>query len=167
MLSQGIEPGSLNVTFSKVIATDPNPDSVLSVAKRFWMRRGGMRRSISLMIVVACFEVVCWSTYSAIRDNEGRISIGHLPIALKNNYMLWYFEKKMHKERHECKKRATKSINYTSRDMCIFCILFLGRCKKPPCLRKIKWPYLRLHTAHALDVWYSNRYCQHLLSYQK
>ena len=33
--------------------------------------------------------------------------------------------------------------------------------------KKIKWPYLRLNTTHALDFWYSNRYCQHLLSYQK
>ena len=33
--------------------------------------------------------------------------------------------------------------------------------------QKIKWPYLRLHTTHALDFWYRNRYCQHCLVYQK
>ena len=33
--------------------------------------------------------------------------------------------------------------------------------------QKIKWPYLRLHTTHALDFWSSNRYCQYLLWYQK
>ena len=31
----------------------------------------------------------------------------------------------------------------------------------------VKWPYLRLHTIHALDFWCSNRYCQHLLPYKK
>ena len=31
----------------------------------------------------------------------------------------------------------------------------------------LKWPYLRLRTTHALDFWYSNRYCQLLLPYQK
>ena len=33
-------------------------------------------------------------------------------------------------------------------------------------LNSVKWPYLRLHTTDALDFWYSNRYCQHFLSYQ-
>ena len=32
---------------------------------------------------------------------------------------------------------------------------------------KTKWPYLRLHTTHALHFWYSNIYCQHLLVDQK
>ena len=31
----------------------------------------------------------------------------------------------------------------------------------------VKWPYLRLRTTHTLDIWYSNRYCQHLSPYQK
>ena len=32
--------------------------------------------------------------------------------------------------------------------------------------QKITWTYLCLHTTHALYFWYSNWYCQHLLSYQ-
>ena len=31
----------------------------------------------------------------------------------------------------------------------------------------IKWPYLRLHTTHALEFWSSNRYCHYILPYQK
>ena len=33
--------------------------------------------------------------------------------------------------------------------------------------QKIKWPYLRLHTTHALDCWLRNRYFQYLFLYQK
>ena len=33
--------------------------------------------------------------------------------------------------------------------------------------QKVKWTYLRLHTTHALDFWYRNRYCEYLLPYQK
>ena len=32
---------------------------------------------------------------------------------------------------------------------------------------KQKMSYLRLHTTHALDFWYSNRYDRHLLLHQK
>ena len=49
------------------------------------------------------------------------------------------------------------------RELCVvrdMVILFLVRSM-------VKWPYLRLRTTHGLDFWYSNRYCEDLLPYQK
>ena len=31
----------------------------------------------------------------------------------------------------------------------------------------VKWPYLPLHTTHALECWYSKGYCEDILPYQK
>ena len=46
-------------------------------------------------------------------------------------------------------------------------LLFYGSWQKPPGLIKIKWPYLRLHTLHALCFRYGKRYWQYLLQHQK
>ena len=48
-----------------------------------------------------------------------------------------------------------------------FICFFYGSWQKPPGLIKIKWPYLRLHTLHALCFRYGKRYWQYLLQHQK
>ena len=65
-----------------------------------------------------------------------------------------------------CKKCWQYLLMYQKSSTWVVCRRRYGYCimKRN---KKIKWPYLRLHTTHVLDFWYSNRYCLHLSSYQK
>ena len=76
-------PFVFKVTLRSVIATDANPDSVLSDSNRVLISLSGIRLKTCWIIVVACFECACWSTNSAIRSRHGKTSIGHLPSALR------------------------------------------------------------------------------------